>query len=528
MPTAAPAAASAASASAASAASPTTYRIRQLFHRVLLAFSCLSGYTHAIRFLTPIFLMGEMGSSAATVGVATAFFAVGKLLLSSHAGSFVRGYGYKAAFWLGAFLLIISVLVAGATGWLAPPDGLRFGPASGGMNATAAEIADDDGAGAAAAANNATAYTEWTVRVTTFAEIVFTLCMAGAGAGYAFYFVSQLTWMTAHVVPSQRGLAFAFVGGTHRFAGILYPLIVAALSEVMALRAVFLVIAVLPLVAATLSAFLLPREDRRHVSAPSGGAQVLARPRSQSYTQGVCQTAYQFRFDLLQVGVFVFLLMTIRSGREILIPLIGLHLELSVVDISTAVSASYICGTAMFPLSGLIMDRLGRKVAAGVSLLGLSGGFVVLAFAASGPVLVAGGALCGLGNGLSSGLVQTFGGDLAPQGPLRGPFLGVYKLTADAGSLLGPLLAGVMTDAFSVYTSAWVFVFMGGVSLAWLVVLVKETRPKRPSERAMELADEDEEDARGGRKNSDSQDSRSGGAGGADGDRFVSVKHLDF
>ena len=63
-------------------------------------------------------------------------------------------------------------------------------------------------------------------------------------------------------------------------------------------------------------------------------------------------------------------------------------------------------------------------------------------------LLYAGGALAGIANGLSSGLVMTLGTDLAPADATRtGSFLGVWRLLSDLGVFIGPLLTGAVGTA---------------------------------------------------------------------------------
>jgi MFS family permease len=190
----------------------------------------------------------------------------------------------------------------------------------------------------------------------------------------------------------------------------------------------------------------------------------------------------EFRSQLLSVGTFSALLAVVRSGRTILIPLVGLSLQLDIVSISLGVTASFVCGVCMFPFSGIIMDRFGRRVNGSISLLIFGCGLVLLGFARTFDSFVAAAALCGLGNGFSSGLVMTLGGDLAnlfDDEENRGPFLGVYKLVCDIGGVSGPLIAGVVTNVFDTSISSFLFAIFAIVALLWLRCVVKETRPKK-------------------------------------------------
>ena len=418
----------------------------------------LSGAMHSLSVFAPVYLVKELGSSAVIVGVAASLISAGKILSAPCAGSFVSSNGHKASMRVGGCLMVLGFLMQGFTGSLAPP--------SSPLNITTNQ-------------SNADAqYQEWsnfTDRVTKFAQALFISSAFLIGAGMTFYFIAQHTWMTAELIPAQRGMAFASIGGTFRFAGVIFPLLFAAISMRLSLSSVFYLLCVIPFCAVALASLLLPNDESNRLNRSSSESEKFPR---------TLLLMWRFRKKLGTIGILMLLLMCMRAGREILIPLVGLESNLSLLDISVAVSVSYFCGTAMFPLSGIIMDRYGRKVSAATSIVGLGAGFVILAFSTSSHIFMLGSAVCGLGNGLSSGLVQTFGGDLAPQGSLRGPFLGVYRLVTDCGSLIGPLLAGALTDILSVNAAAWVFVVLGGGCLLWLFVFVSETKPRRPADDA--------------------------------------------
>ena len=141
------------------------------------------------------------------------------------------------------------------------------------------------------------------------------------------------------------------------------------------------------------------------------------------------------------------LVITVREGRLVIIPLIGDELGLS----STAVGALVTVGTAadllLFPVAGWVMDRFGR-LAAMVPAFGLIAlGLIVLGLANGTPLAVAAGAIIGIGNGMSSGTMLTLGSDLAPP-DAPGQFLAGMATMQDSGRVAGPLLVGAVGAAF--------------------------------------------------------------------------------
>ena len=135
--------------------------------------------------------------------------------------------------------------------------------------------------------------------------------------------------------------------------------------------------------------------------------------------------------------------------------------------------------------NGLVSDRLGRKfslvpglliLAAGMVLLSLSPGFIVLVWAM---------AAYGLGEGMTMGTTQAIAMDLAPVRS-RGTFLGMWSLVRSLAGVSIPLLIGGVyefvgaTAAFGL-VAGWML-----VSAALVAALAKETggrsRPERGAE----------------------------------------------
>ena len=122
------------------------------------------------------------------------------------------------------------------------------------------------------------------------------------------------------------------------------------------------------------------------------------------------------------------------------------------------------------------MDRFGRKKNAFITTFIMAIGFLVMFFSTNFSSLLAAGVIIGFGNGLSSGLVMTLGGDLAPDDKRRGPFLGVYKLLNSTGQLIGPVIAGFASDIFGVQGGAIVCLVVALLACVWVVLFIRETR----------------------------------------------------
>ena len=451
--------------------------VRELFHRVLVQFLIMSGSLHGLSVLGPVYLSKHLGASPSTVGLAASAVSIGALVTSVNAGTFIGLFGYKKSASLGAFIVMLSYLLAGSTGYYST-EPLVY-------NATIMQ-------GNTLQGNTTTSLNH--VELPTdiiVAQVVYCLAAAFIGIGFTFYYLGQHTLISSRVADSSRGKAFAFTGGFWRISGIFFPLIAGGLGASLGLHVALMLFSLVPVVAGVLVLTCWPKvpssSSSTATAAPTAAAPTTPTPTpattnapTQTKPKSCCQIMVEFRSQLFQVGSFSALLSVVRAGRTILIPLVGLSLNLNIVSISVAVTASFVCGVCMFPFSGLIMDRFGRRVNGSISLTIFGCGLVSLGFAQNVESFVASAALCGLGNGFSSGLVMTLGGDLANSfgdEKNRGPFLGVYKLVCDIGGVSGPLIAGVVTNAFDTSVSSFLFAIFAVVALLWLRCVVPETRP---------------------------------------------------
>lgn len=127
------------------------------------------------------------------------------------------------------------------------------------------------------------------------------------------------------------------------------------------------------------------------------------------------------------------------------------------------------------------MDHYGRKYSGVPALLimGLSAASVPVLtnrYPTSIVALTIASAGCGMGNGLSSGLIMSLGGDISPSGGQdRAKFLALYRSFADSGLLLGPWVSGTLADLFSVNVGFQVLAGVALVGAFWMAFVIPET-----------------------------------------------------
>ncbi len=84
------------------------------------------------------------------------------------------------------------------------------------------------------------------------------------------------------------------------------------------------------------------------------------------------------------------------------------------------------------------------------------------------------GAIIGIGNGLSSGTMLTFGSDLAPA-DATGPFLAGLAALQDGGRVVGPLLVGIVGAGAGLGAASLALAVVLVAAVVWLVTVVGET-----------------------------------------------------
>lgn len=279
----------------------------------------------------------------------------------------------------------------------------------------------------------------------------------------------SMQMLVNQATPVQlRGRGMSVLGGAVRLAFFVGPLLGGLLVDTVGYDWTFVVCGVVSLIG--LFPFLAARRDR-----PAGSR--LARPTVPF--DNLRAALVRHRRLLLLAGVGPAMVMTVREGRNVVVPLIGDELGLG----ATAVGALVAIGTGadllLFPVSGWLMDRFGRlySIVPAFSLLGI--GMLVLGLSPTTTGAIVAGVIMGIGNGMSAGTMLTLGGDLAP--PDAGPFLAAIGMMQDLGVVIGPIIVGWLADTAGLATAAIVLAVVMFVAIAWIVVVLGDTaRPSRP------------------------------------------------
>jgi MFS family permease len=278
-----------------------------------------------------------------------------------------------------------------------------------------------------------------------------------SGAASSVFMLARQSYMIDAVPAYMRARALSTLAGTMRIGAFAGPLCGAGLIYFAGLDGAYW-IALLAMIGAALIAHHSPDFATKE---QLGSHLSTAKPR-------IIDVAKSHYKTLITLGLGILLIGAVRSSRQVVLPLWSDHLGLTASTTSLIYGLVAAIDMSMFYPSGTLMDRRGRLWVAvpaglimGIALIGIpfsSGvvGFVLMAM------------MLGFGNGISSGIVMTLGADAAPtQG--RTEFLGLWRLVADTGSSLGPIVLSAITAALSLATAVSVIgIFgLGSAAVFW-------------------------------------------------------------
>ena len=298
------------------------------------------------------------------------------------------------------------------------------------------------------------------------------LMAATIGLSMATWLLARLTLISDLVESSQRGQALATMAGLQRFGHFLGPMIAGSVVYMFDYSVAFFGIAVLAL--ATLA---LLRLGAGKVDAREGvdkGHTASIDPESGN-SRHLIDLLIAHRSVFLSGGTAVFLLTLVRAARTLLIPLWGAWIGLNVAEIGLIVGISAGIDMIMFPFAGLIMDNWGRRYAGMMCLGLLSTSLLLLSLSTDSWSFAAAACVAGLGNGLGSGINMTLGTDFAPIRQ-RGHFLGIWRMTGDAGAFTGPTLISSIAATIGLGPSLGISAVLGFIGLFVMARFVPETR----------------------------------------------------
>ena len=283
----------------------------------------------------------------------------------------------------------------------------------------------------------------WCARADHYPEFIVARFIAGAGAG--------LILTTGQVVladistPARRARTISIYQGTFLFAVGIGPFPGGLIAENLGLAAPFVAYGSASLLAAMVAWFAV-RETRPLLPQTGSPGPAVGEPTARAFTSQI--RLLVGKTGLLLVGLIALLNAVVRTGGLFaIIPILGtVQLGLSVGAIGTAMMLGSLFGLAAAYPAGTLADRFGRKpvIVAATLLTGAS--MLLFAFAGSYAAFVAASIVWGVASSVGGAAPAAYAADSAVPG-MNAAAMSLYRMTADAGYVIGPLALGLMADA---------------------------------------------------------------------------------
>lgn len=282
------------------------------------------------------------------------------------------------------------------------------------------------------------------------------------GMASSVFLLARQTYLIDAVPSYMRARALSTLGGTNRIGVFIGPFAGAAMIHFIGLDGAYWVAAV-AISGSGLIAWLAPE-----MTSESHAASARAKPRVQDIARDHAKV-------FLTLGLGILLVSALRSSRQVVIPLWADHLGLAPASVSIIYGLVAAIDMSVFYPAGTIMDRHGRLWVALPSVLLMGGALMATSLTTSVVPFLIVSLILGFGNGISSGIVMTLGADSSPPHG-RTEFLGIWRLIADVGNSLGPVILSAITAIASLTIGV---ASVGTLGLAAAAVLWRWL-PKRP------------------------------------------------
>lgn len=313
----------------------------------------------------------------------------------------------------------------------------------------------------------------WCGEASSFVEFNVARMVAGAGAG--------IILTTGQIVladisrANRRGRNIAIYQAAFLFGLSIGPFPGGLIAGAYGLAAPFLVTGAASLLVTAVAWFLVSEtRPAQPLAAASHAAAQLPFVRQMLELLG--------HRGFLLVSLISLMNAVVRTGGLFaLIPLmVTATLGLSVSEIGFGLMLSSVCGfLAAYP-GGWLADRLGRKavIVPSTLLTGLS--MVLFCFAPSYGWFVVASIIWGIATSISSSAPAAYAVDSAPPG-MNAAAMSAYRMTADAGYIIGPPGLGLLADITSP-ASAIIAASAALISLGAIFAFATPERPVRSTE----------------------------------------------
>ncbi|MGO4383168.1 MFS transporter [Specibacter sp. RAF43] len=286
------------------------------------------------------------------------------------------------------------------------------------------------------------------------------------GAAAAVFNLARQSYLTEAVPPILRARAMSTLGGVGRIGLFAGPFIGALAIHLLGLSGAYWVAAV-AVAAAGAVAWGLPDLLGDHGPGPAGPMPTVR------------SLMAQHRRVFLTVGIGVLLVSSVRSSRQVVVPLWADNLGLNPAVTSLIYGLSGAVDMLVFYPAGRVMDRKGRTWVAVPSMVLMGVSLLLMPLTAGAVSLLLVAMLIGFGNGIGSGLIMTLGADYSPRHG-RAQFLGIWRFLSDAGGSSGPAILAGLTAAVTLSFGIAATGLLGLAAAAVLGYWVPRNKPYAP------------------------------------------------
>ncbi len=316
------------------------------------------------------------------------------------------------------------------------------------------------------------------------------------GLATSIFALARHAFLTTFVPVSHRARALSTLGGMFRGGAVIGPFLTAGLMSINHDPvSAFWLTAGFTLASSLVLIFMPDPEKsfgqvRTHV-VRAGKNRIVRESAGEEEaldeTRGLFYTVAQNWRVLIRLGTATGLVVALRTGRTVLLPLWAVSIGVSTADTALVLGLASAIDFALFFWSGQVMDRFGRLAAIVPSMLGMAIPLIVLAFTHDLPSAAVWftitALVMGFGNGLGSGINLTLASDLAPL-KKPAPFLGAFRFTTDAWGAAAPLVVSGIIGVASISAAA-VALGVGGfvgvsMMLRWVPRYIPAANARRP------------------------------------------------
>ena len=312
----------------------------------------------------------------------------------------------------------------------------------------------------------------WCAAATSYPEFIVARFVAGAGAG--------LILTTGQVIladisaPDRRGRTIAIYQGTFLFAVGVGPFPGGLLAAHFGLAAPFVAYGIASLLATIIAWFAV--SETRGLSHVTRSAGAVALP----------SFAMQMRLLNRQIGFLLVSLISLMNavvrtgGLFAIIPVLATErMDLSVSAIGFAMMLGGIAGLLASYPAGSLADRFGRKAVIVPATLITGASMLLFCLATSYLWFTVACIVWSIASSVGGAAPAAYAADSAPPG-MNAAAMSTFRMTADAGYVIGPLALGLIVDLYgpvaALGVSAGLLVLVG----AAFALIAPETNPGRP------------------------------------------------